>query len=129
MSNVKKAVNECYGAFIILTNSGFDPDNIFVSVNYILNGTPPGDYATVQLKTAYGDFSMNLVQLENHERPEFLEAYRKFQVGRKHLSALALDDLVKGTQIYKQRFDLLVAVSLKLGLAKPPSPSPNFGAN
>jgi hypothetical protein len=112
-SNVETAVKEVYTAHYLLTNLGFEPDNVFVSAQQVLNATPPGLYAICTLKQGDKQFVMYLVQLTPEEGDLFRDAWAKFCVDKRSMSAEELDALVHSSELYPQRLNVITALGLK----------------
>lgn len=110
----KRPVLETYAAHYILMNIGFDPAEIFVSTPNVLNGAPPGLYASVIVRRGGLEFVMNLVQLPDAAACDrFLAAFHRFAEAQPSMDRRELDRMVRRTDVWRRRTSLVSALLLK----------------
>jgi hypothetical protein len=107
---IKRLVHETYAAHCILTNVGFLPDEIFVSVQPILNAARRGTYSVVMVKRGDAQFVLTLQPVTDDQAERYLDAWRAFAKAKSTMSRKALDQIVYGSVLYERRLEIITAL-------------------
>lgn len=110
---IERLVHEAYAAHCMLTNLGYEPEEVQAGVQNIANGDPPGPYACVVLSRGGNRFVIHLQPVNDAQAAAFEKAWRAFAAAKPSMPREALDAIVKGAEIYARRVDLLVALDRK----------------
>lgn len=111
--DLRPTIEEMYAAHCVLWNLGFSPDELFVSTPNVLNGDPPGHYATLTIRRGELKFIYNLSpRLEEAECDRFLAAWLAFAERRGHTKA-ELDRMVWRSKVWREKSSFLAALTLK----------------
>lgn len=118
---IEQLVRETYAAHCILTNVGFLPDEIFVSVQPILNAARQGTYGVVMVKRGDAQFVLTLQPVTDDQAQRYLDAWRAFAEAKPTMSREALDRIVYGSILYGRRLEIITALVTK-GFELSPGP-------
>ena len=121
---IERIIRETYATHCILTNVGFEPDQIYVATQPVANARRPGLYATVTLKRGKHQFVLTLCPVTDAEAVLYLEAWRAFALAKPSKSRDELDAILLGSSVYAQRADLVTALVSK-GFKLRPGSIPN----
>lgn len=103
-----------YAAHCVLWNLGFSPDELFVSAPNVLNGDPPGHYATLTLRRGELSFIYNLPpRLDETDCDRFLSSWLAFGARVTELSNAELDRIVHHSDVWRRRASFLAALAAK----------------
>lgn len=112
--DLRRTIEEMYAAHCVLWNLGFSPDELFVSVPNVLNGDPPGYYATLTLRRGPRSFIYNLApRLEETEGERFLSSWLAFATRLPELPMAELDRMVKRSDVWHRKASFLAALAAK----------------
>jgi len=110
----KQLVHEAYAAHNILTNLGFEPEEVFIGTPLVVNGDPPGRYAVVALRHGGKEFIYNFARLDSEADGErFLAAFSAFTARQKLMSRAELTRITNASNIWRQRHRLIEGLLLK----------------
>lgn len=111
---LRRTIEEMYAAHCVLWNLGFSPDELFVSTPNVLNGDPPGHYATLTVRRGELRFIYNLPpRLEEIDCDRFLSSWLAFGGKVKELPIAELDRLVKKSDVWRRKASFLAALTVK----------------
>lgn len=111
MHTIEDLCHECYAAHVLLTNLGFEPDEIFVGVQPVANVSPPGQpHAIVRLVRGRLSFVMHLCSLDLEQAQAFDRAWRAFADAKPGMPRTELDRIVYRTWVWRERANLLAAL-------------------
>lgn len=112
--DLRRTIEEMYAAHCILWNLGFSPDELFVSTPNVLNGDPPGHYATLTLRRGELRFIYNLPpRLEEADCDRFLEAWKSFAERGPDKSTAELDRMVRRSEVWRRKASFVAALTLR----------------
>lgn len=104
---VDAIVREAYAAHAILTNLGFEPEEVQAQIRNVINGNPPGPHVCVVLKRGERTFVIHLHPADDQFATAFRTAWLAFAARKPSMPRAELDALVQGTQLWRQKEDLL----------------------
>ncbi len=111
MHTIEDLCHECYAAHYILTNLGYEPDEIFVGVQPLLNSNPPlQPHAIVRLERDGRSFVLHLTPMDAEQAAEFDRAWRAFAEAKPGMLIADLDRIVRRTWVWRERANLLAAL-------------------
>lgn len=109
-------VREAYACHCILTNLGFEPEQVQAGIRRILNADPPGPHAVVVL-TDRNDpelqFIFHIAPVTEKQAEDFHVAWLAFADAKPRMPREQLDAMLYGSQIWQQRADLLWRLTVK----------------
>lgn len=103
-------VHETYAAHCILTNLGFEPDEVFVEVRPVANTRPPGPHVVVRLARGELTFVYHLHPVTPEETERFSRAWLAFVAAQPSMPRADLDRILHSSQVWEQRATLLTAL-------------------
>jgi len=111
---LRRTIEEMYAAHCVLWNLGFSPDELFVSTPDVVNGDPPGRYATLTLRRGGLSFIYNVApRLDDADCQRFLSHWSAFAHRVKELPASELDRMVKRSEVWHRMSSFLLALAAK----------------
>lgn len=111
---LERMVHEVYAAHAVYMRLGFLPEEIFVSVPWVLDATPPGHYAVVTLRRGDLQFVYWMDPIANESEGEaFCKAWSAFSHAQPAMDRKVLDDIVLGSRVYADRVRFLSALTAK----------------
>jgi len=110
----RRTLEELYAAHCILWNLGFSPEEIFVSAPNVVNGDPPGHYATLTLRRGGLSFIYNLPpRLERADADLFLREWLAFSKRVRSMPNAKLDRMVRGSDVWQRKSEMLAVLARK----------------
>jgi hypothetical protein len=106
-------VQEAYAAHAMLTNLGFEPDEVFVGVQPVVNVNPPGLCALVQLRAQGRVFTLPIDRVTREQSKWFLEAFKAFAADQPTMPRPILDQIMRESLMYARRREMLTALVAK----------------
>jgi len=114
-ATIDAAVRECYAAHTILTNLGYEPDDIYVGIVPVLNAAPsPATCAIVKLVRHDGEaFVYTVRDLAGDEIPEFKRKWLAFVADKPTMQRAELDAILHGSTVWARKTELLWTLAAK----------------
>ncbi len=110
----RRTLEEMYAAHCILWNLGFSPEEIFVATPHVLNGDPPGHYATLKLTRGDLSFIYNLPpRLDEADAEFFLREWLAFSKRVRRMPNTKLDRMVRGSEVWQRKSEMLMVLAQK----------------
>ncbi len=110
---MQKLVHETYAAHYVLLNLGFSPDEVFAGTANVRNWDPPGICANVELHAQGKKFIYTLRALVPGDETRFARFWLDFAAAQPKRDRSELDALVHGSDVWREKAALLVALELK----------------
>lgn len=111
---LRRTIEEMYAAHCVLWNLGFSPEELFVSTPQVLNGDPPGHYATLTVRRGELCFRYNLApRLEETDCERFLGRWCDFAHEVTDLPTAQLTRMVQRSEVWRRKASFLAALTLK----------------
>lgn len=112
--DLRRTIEEMYAAQCVLRTLGFSPEELFVSAPNVLNGDPPGHYATVTVRRGELSFIYNLApRLSEADCDRMLKAWSAF-AGRLRRAPIAeLEAIVRKSDVWRRRTEFVSALAAK----------------
>lgn len=111
---LRRVIHEMYAAHCILWNLGFSPDELFVSTPNVVNGDPPGLYATLTLRRDELAFVYNLPpRLDEADAELFLARWLEFADRVRRIPKSKLDRIVRGSDVWRRKGEMLMVLARK----------------
>ena len=110
MDFIERLVHEAYAVHVIITEMGYEPEEVQACLRHVANGDPPGLHVCMQLERNGRQFLMHLQPVSDGEGERFQEAWLAFAAAKPRMTRAALDAIVHGTQTWSMREDLLWAL-------------------
>jgi hypothetical protein len=110
---IERLVHETYAAHCILTNAGLRPEEIFVSVQPVVNAVHPGLHGIVLVRRGEQQFVLTLQPVTEDQAQRFLDAWREFAQAKPQMTRDTLDRIVYGSVLYEQRVHIVAALTAK----------------
>jgi len=111
---LRRTIEEMYAAHCVLWNLGFSPDELFVSTPNVLNGDPPGLYATLTVQRGELRFIYNLPpRLSDASSRRFLRAWLAFAERGDRAPKAELDRMVWRSEVWRRKAELAAALTVK----------------
>jgi len=110
---IDRIVHEGYAAHAIITNLGFEPEEVQACLRHIVNADPPGLHACMLVEREGRQFVFHIHAVTEEEGAAFQEAWLAFAEAKPRMSRAELDAILYGSQVWRMREDLLWALVAK----------------
>lgn len=107
MDLIDHLVHEAYAVHVILTEMGFEPEEVQACLRSIINAHPPGLHACMVLERDGKTFVVHLHPVTATEGAAFQDRWLAFAKAKPGMTHAALDAIVHGTQTWAMREQLL----------------------
>lgn len=106
-ADLRRLVSEAYAAHVILTNLGYEPEEVQAQLRNVINADPPGQYVCVVLQRGQRAFIIHLHQATDEFGKAFEKAWLAFAAAKPKMPHAELDAIVQGSTIWRQKQELL----------------------
>lgn len=110
---VEAILHEAYAAHAIITDHGFEPEEVQACLRHIVNADPPGLHVCMAVARGGREFVAHIQAVTEEEGADFQRRWLAFAEAKPRMSRAELDDIVYGTQIWELREKLLEALAAK----------------
>lgn len=100
-------VREAYAAHVLITNLGFEPEEVQAQIRNVVNGDPPGPHVCVVLQRGERTFVIHLHPADEEFGKAFEKAWLAFAAAKPSKPHAELQRIVEGTQLWQQKEALL----------------------
>jgi hypothetical protein len=112
--SIGRVVHETYAAHYVLTALGFDPSEIFVGTPNVLNGDPPGTYASVFVRRDGRQFVYNIARLFTEaDCARYLKAFHAFALAQPSMERAELDRIARRSNVWRRKASFIAALLQK----------------